>query len=356
MKITLLAVGLSLSFAVFAQTSCYRAGAKDCPTSGATLLDDTYPVASYVISVSPYIQTDRPEKVPTDFILKVMKSFQYADNAPNIIVPANAEDFERLKAALEAEIKASNGKIPESVLSKVVPAGGNSFTWQQDYFESFFDPNTGRPVTRRMGTYINTDVPAAMTGLSQAAQSCEITDGGAIQTDLKGYTATGPGRSFGSGEMGGNIEGLPGGLCLVGDNQSPEFTQQYCGDAQNVVQIDVSWLTVGHVDEVAKIVPTNRPGVPRECQFSLMLASPDKALELLKNSRSSNHPLISGDFLKDGATASELEAFRESRSDGKPGNVLCGILRTVEPKRSAPATESAPARAKQALIKCSILS
>ena len=55
----------------------------------------------------------------------------------------------------------------------------------------------------------------------------------------------------------------------------------------NHVQIDTSWLNVGHTDEIYKVIPTFIPGDtrPQECQFTIMLASPEKGLELMRKSK-----------------------------------------------------------------------
>jgi len=90
--------------------------------------------------------------------------------------------------------------------------------------------------------------------------------------------------------------------------------------------MDVSWLTVGHVDEVFKVMPTNVPGVPKECNFSLMFASPKKAMDLLSESRAKNHPMFSGEFLKSSSSNKELESFRSSRSLQVVGSKLCSIV------------------------------
>lgn len=320
----------------------YVSGAKECPTSGSTLLDDTYPVASYVISISPYYSTRVSKKVPEEFILKMLKSYGFSQNAPNIVVPAHPRDFEELRLSLEKRIAESKGKIPASVLDKIVPVASDSFTWQQDYFESFFDQQTGRPVIRRLDKYSNNDAVKSANDLAGGLQGCGVNQGEPILSDHELFLSEG--KSFGSGEMGGNIEGLPGGLCLVGDNLSPEVSKQFCGDEKNVVQIDVSWLSVGHVDEVVKVMPTNIPGIPKECNFTLAFASPKKAIELLSNPKSANHPLFSGDFLSDGATNEQLDEFRTSRSTNAVGRQFCKILnKYAVPSRS----NSLPGREKK---------
>lgn len=323
---------LSLLFSLFAFGSSlwaqdcdfkYPSNSKACPTSGSTLLDDTYPNAGIVISVSPTYRTNDSMKIPAEFILKVLEGYNYSESAPNIIVPAHPDDLRQMVKILGEKVDASKGKIPIGALSKIVPVSAPSYTWQQDYFESFVDTKTGKPVLRRMESYDR--VPkTAVTNLISNTQECGFAEGKDIKTDHSLYLKDG--KSFGNGEMGGNIEGLPGGSCLVGDNLSPKIAEEFCGKKENVVQMDVSWLTVGHVDEVFKVMPTNVPGVPAECNFSLMFASPKKAIDLLSESRVKNYPMFLGDFLQSSSSNKDLTNFRTSRSLQTVGYKLCGII------------------------------
>lgn len=378
-KITFLGLVL-LSLQAFGQTpqaACsfnYSSTAKPCPTSGSTLLDDTYPVASYVISISPQRETRNSPpsfKVPADFVLNTLRAHGFNPNSPNIIIPASAQTFDELKNELSRRIAASNGAIPASVLDKLqnVPASGPvsaNMTWQQDYFESFFDPATGRPVIRQIESYddetaryprVNSNATQA---IADSTRGCGISNGPKIDYVVRPAAealpngaeedgspdSNGNTYSFRSGEMGGNIEGLPGGLCLVGDNQGSVFSNQFCR-AEDTVQINVSWLSVGHVDEVVKVIPTNRPGVPAECNFSLMFASPRKARELLRDPARSNHPLFSGSFIGDSATQEQLNEFRDSRSalgrSNSTSGVMCRLMDIIEPTRNP---QNAPGKSK----------
>jgi hypothetical protein len=118
----------------------YRTDAKACPTSGATILDETYPVASYVISIGPFNKDLRTGvNVTSQFILQSLESFDFSPSSPSIIVPSSAEDFEELRAELRRRISSSRGKIPPSILDRIVHTVAPGYTWQQDYFESFIN-------------------------------------------------------------------------------------------------------------------------------------------------------------------------------------------------------------------------
>lgn len=326
-----------VSFAALSRSSShcrfnYSEDAKGCPTSGSTLLDDTYPVSNFVISVSPFRESPSSRNVPVDFIISALSNYDFSENSPNIIVPAFEQDYAELIASLKKRIDASNGMIPPSILSKVIYSPGETYTWQQDYFESFVDLETGRPVVRGIESYENLGEDSIST-LAKTGEGCGIKQGPFITSDLDG-------KSYAWGEMGGNIEGLPGGLCLVGDNLGPKVSAQFCGKTSNVVQIDVSWLGVGHVDEVIKVLPTNRPGVPQECNFSLAYASPKKAMELLNVPHSLQFPFFSGSFLSVSATKQELFEFRVSRGSRTVGEKFCGILKKAIMSRDRPKNPS----------------
>lgn len=299
---------------------------KPCPTNGSTLLDDTYPVNTFVISMAPFqsragLRERAKKNVPKEFILKILESYKYSETSPNFVIPVDRASFEELQDELRQTIAASGGKIPEKILDKIVQAEpARNWTWQQDYFESFVDPATGRPVLRNIQNYYRGTSGQDSSLISTAMNSCGVTQGPELASSS---------FSSGNGEMGGNIEGLPGGLCLTGDNQSMEFAKQYCGSEDNIVRIESSWLRVGHVDEIVKVIPSNRPGVPPECNFSLMFASPKKALELMGEPRVANHTFFSGDFLSEGASEEELRNFRTSRQQSRPGARLCSLYNSL---------------------------
>jgi hypothetical protein len=99
---------------------------------------------------------------------------------------------------------------------------------------------------------------------------------------------------------GGNLETMPGGTIYRGILKTPgygenggfpsrtfpveTFAQRKQRTAleaagNKVLDLDTSFLRVGHVDEIINIVKTNRPA---PCNFAVMLASPEKAFELME--------------------------------------------------------------------------
>lgn len=268
-----------------------------CPQSGTALLDETYPTQAFVISNDPFIQTKEARGVTRKFISRIIESYDY-ENVPQIMISVeNSSEFENFREYTKAMLTAK--KLPaekiEKILGQLTHVPEKNFTWQQDWFESFVDLKTGSPEIRQIESYSRVS-PKNGQSLSNAGISCQIQNGDSIKTDLPQSYTIDPrlkNQSFGSGEMGGNIEGAPGGFCLSGDNQGKRFTEQFCGSPDNIIQLQTSWLSVGHVDEIFKIIPTQfNDGRPKECEFSLMAASPKTALDILKNPNNSKSPFI----------------------------------------------------------------
>ncbi len=310
-----------------------------CPTSGATLLDDTYPVQAFVISNSGFTTNkSEADAVPVSFMNNIIESYSENnyDNLPQMIFSATTPaDYERLKKSLEDKLKEKN--IPEETRAKIIGQvsyrQAMSYTWQQDYFESFFNPATGKPVLRKVSDYdskmnINT---GKINDLAAAGKSCGISSGEDLKSDPKSADI--------NGEMGGNIEGAPGGFCMVGDNQGADFTKSFCKSDDNIIQINTSWLTVGHVDEIFKIIPTNiDDGRPKECQFSLMAASPAKGLELLKSPQYGRENVFGSDnILPENAD----KYFNKKPTDGT-AVTFCAVLKNISSKKSVAPPAATP--------------
>lgn len=147
--------------------------------------------------------------------------------------------------------------------------------------------------------------------------------------------------------MGGNIEGAPGGFCMIGDNMGKKFAEQICNNKSNVIQLQTSWLSVGHVDELFKIIPTQfNDGRPKECEFSLMSASPKKALELMKNPKRGETSFTN--INNPDSDPNEMRSSRSKLSNG--GNIfLCYYIKKVMSKKPT-GTKISPA-VKSVLLK-----
>ena len=307
-----------------AALECPPNNAPLCPDSGSTLLDETYPTQAFVMSNGPSFKINPPpskehQAVTKNYINTIVKSYDY-DNVPQIMLALSSEtEFEFYKKNLRSDLEKRNLKPEqiEKIVGQLTHMKSPNYTWQQDYFESFVDLKTGKPVVRHIDSYSVRMKKHATTQMAATGSQCGIEEGESIRSDYK---------SFASGEMGGNIEGAPGGFCLAGNNQGKDFTKSFCGKEENIINLNVSWLSVGHVDEIFKIVPNLiEDGRPRECKFSLMAASPQKALDLLKDKQFSKRPFF--DFPAS-TSKEDLEDLRDSRSseDNLTNFKLCNYM------------------------------
>lgn len=305
-----------------------------CPQNGITLLDETYPTQSFLISNLPFIPSKEGRGMTQNFVNKIIKNYDY-ENVPQILMALDTpEEFAAFKEATKKDLinkKVSADKI-EKILGQLTHVPVPNYNWQQDWFESFVDVKTGSPVIRSMESYSRVP-PNAGDKIEKAGSSCNITTGEWLKDNYIniGDDPRTANRSFGSGEMGGNIEGAPGGFCMIGDNIGKKLAEQICNDKKNVIQLQTSWLQVGHVDELFKIIPTQfNDGRPKECEFSLMSASPKKALDLMKNPTSGLTSFA--DFNNPDADPREM---RESRSKStNAGNFyLCNYIKDAMLKR-----------------------
>jgi len=192
----------------------------------------------------------------------------------------------------------------ENILKKVIWGGDeNVQSFSQDYFFSTFDKNVYpeinilRDFIDDSGKDIQED-PAFNTGWTKYKESLKKTFSKSDlsvklypEKNIANYSTFHALRDEKSGHLsgnnGGNIEALPGGFCLSGDNQDwKNFTSGYCGKKENHIKFRTKWLYVGHVDEIVSLIPDNNQ--PKSCNFALQYASPKKALELLRQHPNDN--------------------------------------------------------------------
>ena len=317
-----------------------------CPKNGITLLDETYPTQSFLISNAAQVESKESVSTTQNFINKIIKNYDY-ENVPQIMLAIQTtEEFNEFIEATKKVLiynKINPNKI-KKIMDQLTHVPISNYPWQQDWFESFVDLKTGSPVVRPMQSYMRVERNAGET-LTKSGEKCNIKIGNQLKDDPSFYTGAQEkaNKSFGSGEMGGNIEGAPGGFCMIGDNVGKSLALQICKEESNIIQLQTSWLEVGHVDEIFKIIPTQfNDGRPRECEFSLMSASPKKAIELMKNPKLGQIPFA--DINNPDSDPSEM---RSSRADlNHSGNfLLCqyieeSIKNKPDSKKMLPAVRS----------------
>lgn len=294
-------LGLFVAGAVLADPCRPGPSTPACPASGVGILDDTYPVQSLVISQQPMARTEAGRSLPRRTILEAMRAFNFElERVPYIIYPVRSGDLTTLRSELERDLVAAGvprerarGLLNERLRSVDM----DPYTWQQDYFEASFNPRTGQPQVRYAEVYgTHWEGSRASAEAIARAPVCQISQGRDLQSFSEGKDTEELARGVSptpAGEYGGNIEGLPGGLCLVGNNQREAFSTQICGPAENIVRAEVNWLEVGHVDEVFKVVPRSASdGRPPECAFSILAADTELGLSLLGEDAVARTPVL----------------------------------------------------------------
>ncbi len=241
-----------------------------CPQGG--LVPENYPVAAVVLS-----DVNGGSFLDSRFTADVVERILIAadvERIPLLILPVSNLTFEAVKARIDQLPIDSRVKQKYKAALLQLPVRG--YVWQQDYMQSFVDPKSGQIILREVENYRRHG--QSFGKLVEATNACGFQEGPKLQTT---------GADFLTGYSAGNIETLPEGICLLGDDHFStkqrweDYANQFCiGGADNRIQVPTSWLYIGHTDEIMKVVPNNKAKAP--CNFSVVLASPKKAIELLK--------------------------------------------------------------------------
>ncbi|HEX7674607.1 MAG TPA: protein-arginine deiminase family protein [Bdellovibrio sp.] len=273
LKIFVSAALLSFALSARARPACEDINVNDpsvpeCPTSGSTLLPETYPLMAAVVSDS-----DGGSEWVRSYVMNVLKA--QSKNPPQFILPVSDETYSSVVAAIKKQ--APNAATAQKWLSSLTQVPGDRYNWQQDYFESFFDKKTGKPVVRKVQGY-DRDGNSFLNLSTGLQKNCNITTDGILPTPGEGDNGIRPGY------YGGNIEAL-GDFCVLGDDhfeghEWDDYHKQFCGSDKNVIKAPTSFLMVGHADEMFKTVPV--PGKKAPCNIAVAVASPRKAVDLMR--------------------------------------------------------------------------
>ena len=282
-----------------------------CPIGKTQALDDRYPAA--YVTVGPGQGNDQ---LGFDFAKKA-----FAAGKPTKIVLSGwkVEQYDSLKESLK-----KSGFTDDEIKQRLIHFDtGTSYQWQQDFVQPEFNPATGAPEMRPINSYLSrrTSVTDDQQYFSQLANKLNdqkvfcnafVKTGKILPETLK--------EQHESNYFGGNLEGFPGGLCMVGDTLPEESLQDFCkGKPENMVKLPASWLKVGHVDEAFSVVKDTKAKPP--CNYAVLRASPKKALDLLQSSLT-NPEIAQKKFL-------EL-----NEGDRNTATLVCDTRESLEKNRS----------------------
>jgi len=294
-------------------------------TSQPQILSDNYPVGAIVVSLPQTdVRTVAVDPMQTTYnLIYTMAASQ--NPLPLIVLPMTAGQFGNLKASLmNSDLsEAQKKRLLERMAHAETPSG--AFTWQQDYFQSTVGARG--QVQLRPNTLYTSDPSRNPAGqhfdaVSKVLSSCGVAVGSPLNP--KGV------KSLPDGASGGNIEALPGGACLIGDDHFKteksydEFVKNIC-DPKDNIKVPTHWLSVGHTDEIMKVLPNPNKKAP--CDFSVALASPKLAVELLE--KSPDDLYISPDKIPPEYT--NKEQMSKTRQETNPA--LNDVCRKLEEKK-----------------------
>ena len=128
------------------------------PRGSSRILDDTYPPQAVVISNSPFNTSNLSYQTPANFIVEAIKAYRGSPRSsiPVFVIPLSSTTrFDRVIELVKQGLSNSSYSRKEinKLISKIVQADAPEYTWQQDYFESFYDPSTGQPIIRDFKSY-----------------------------------------------------------------------------------------------------------------------------------------------------------------------------------------------------------
>lgn len=165
--------------------------------------------------------------------------------------------------------------------------------WMQDSFQ--FATVNGKPAIYQLEHFREQGSDFENRLACELAKKCDIPY--YIPPDMVDPTN----KDLNSLNSGGNLEILPGGTFYTGIIKTDGFDRNLPGgekvpfrtkfqeiqkksletSGNKVLELDTSFLSVGHVDEIINIVKTNKPS---PCDYAVLLASPKKAFDLMEES------------------------------------------------------------------------
>jgi hypothetical protein len=227
-------------------------------------------------------------------IINTWKSDRTNGIIPLLILPVRAETIKKIASVIEKDRDMSSEERSKWKSALVQIGNANSYQWQQDYMQPYVNPKTGTTEIRPVKNYGIDRGDNWVDSLPQQITSNPVIAACGIKLGEPINELNNPDKDIVSGSYGGNIEGYPGGLCLLGDDSFldnkestswQKYAKEICPTAnQNdptdkVIKVPTSWLRVGHADEIMKVVKDPQNKAP--CDYAVVVASPAKAIELL---------------------------------------------------------------------------
>ena len=228
-----------------------------CPKmSGTTFVPKYFPAKSIFVGYSN-------DRVHLEFLNLLISEILKLKERPklNILIPRLDE-----QAAFDTLNKFFDSNRYDFL--NFIPTSADETVWAQDYFETVYNADESRQMILDL-PYIGREGETIPNSISLACKSKIIT-----QAKYE------KGENPGNGEYGGNIEAITTKLIMIGNNMaSSTYSKIQSTTLQEIVDVDVSWLETGHVDELFTALPIKKNA--KACDQILLMASPAEAFKIL---------------------------------------------------------------------------
>ena len=293
-------------------------------------------LASYHAGVAHLL----PRSNTLDYALSVLVAH---GNRPPILILASPDSAaaEALRQGVAAAVQASGEPSMSRYLAdwlaaiKWVELARADYSWPQDAFITWADPASGRiHFTERPPSEVDQTSHAEFTRrIAEVLSACGRFRYVSNEELLRSF----PGidrHAHAAWELyaGGNLEGVGADLCLTSNGLHEGFLRDVL--STTAIEIDISFLHVGHVDELFAVIRAPTDG---GCRFDVLWASPGRAMELVaaRAAADPDSPLVS-DALFDPSTSDtfvlqEFFTHLESNAAKRPMRNRTGdLLRIYE--------------------------
>lgn len=267
------------------------------------LVAETNPVAAIVISDKGV--SGENSQFAVDVVQKTL--IAAGDKTPLFILPVQSDTINKIKLSID-KMHVSD-QLKAKYKSSLLKIEAQPFTWQQDYFQPFINKDTGKLTLKPVQNYYRQG--DGFKKIIEGVKGCELIEEGPQLNNNNEYS---------DGYSGGNIETLPLGICLFGndniksDSDWNHYADQICAEGeQSRIKVPTDWLAVGHTDEIVKVVRNKKAKAP--CDFSVAVASPKEAIEILR--KNPKQPFLDFSNDTDGSpftmTSNRIENDRQIR-------------------------------------------
>lgn len=264
-------------------------GVPTCPEIG--LLSEQYPIGAVTVSDAGVTANgDGGQEWAKAYVTNVFKS--QPKDPPLAYLSVTDDTYNKLVAEIRAIAPPGDA---DKWVGQLRRTDMQRYNWQQDFFDGFHDPKTGKPQLRYVKGYYPQPEAEFKKMTDLMSTDCGFTVGNALEN----------GEPYRDGMAGGNLEAV-GDFCIIGkDNLQggyDGYAKSVC-DGKNVIKAPTDFMKVGHTDEIYKTIPI--PGKEPPCNFAIALASPRKGMELLR-SKGSDKAFNRGDANKNNPSFDSL--------------------------------------------------